>query len=73
MSHPEDEYEVDDDYGDEWYDYDEDDEGEPIGSCDNCDCNLYEDDCWHLDGMQFCNQCYWYATGGEPPDDDHDD
>lgn len=35
---------------------------EPIGSCDNCDTNLYEDDCYFLDGDELCGQCYWWAT-----------
>lgn len=37
---------------------------EPIGSCDSCGTNLYEDDCWVLDGEELCDQCYWFATLG---------
>lgn len=36
-------------------------DGEPVGSCDNCGCNLYADDEW--DGL--CNQCAWWAAQGE--------
>ena len=44
------EYHLDDpDYGP--------DPSEPIGSCDECGCNLYPDDEW--DGL--CNQCAWLA------------
>lgn len=28
---------------------------EPVGSCENCGCNLYEDDCGIL-----CSQCNWW-------------
>lgn len=48
-------------------DYDFGDYGEPnnepIGSCDECGTNLYEDD--EYNGM--CGQCYWfiYMAGGE--------
>ncbi len=34
---------------------------EPVGSCDECGCNLYQDDEW--DGL--CNQCAWYAAQGD--------
>ncbi len=30
---------------------------EPVGSCDECHCNLYEDD--NYDGL--CNSCAWHA------------
>lgn len=40
----------------------DDDFNEPVGSCDNCECNLYADDEW--DGL--CNACYWLSRqGGE--------
>lgn len=47
------------------YDGPDDESGEPIGCCDECEGNLYEDDVYYLMGLQFCGQCYWYATGGE--------
>lgn len=34
----------------------EDDEGEPVGSCENCGCNLYADDLGDL-----CDQCEWWV------------
>ncbi len=33
-----------------------DDLGEPIGSCEMCQVNIYEDD---IDGL--CDQCAWHA------------
>lgn len=33
-----------------------DDGNEPIGSCENCECNLYADDEWN--GL--CDQCAWH-------------
>lgn len=58
-NHPEEVWpDVDDDFdGDE-----PDDSYEPIGSCDECDTNLYEDDCYSFQGLQICGQCYWSFT-----------
>ncbi len=33
------------------------DEDEPVDSCDECGCNLYEGD---LDGSGLCDQCRWW-------------
>lgn len=47
----------------EWYDdCDGDEYEEPIGACDACDCDLYEDDCYIVDGDELCGQCYWWRT-----------
>ena len=52
---------VDDDY----YEIGDDgDYSEPIGSCDECGTNLYDDDVWVFFGEDLCGQCYWHATGG---------
>ena len=47
----------DDDYFDD--DFFEGDDGEPVGSCENCGSNLYADD---DDQDELCDQCYWWAT-----------
>ncbi len=52
---------TDDDYEFDGDDF-EDDCHEPIGSCDECGCDVYEYDCWVLDGDDLCGQCYWWAT-----------
>lgn len=54
-----------DDYDPDGFDGDpgdEDGDFEPIGSCDNCDTNLYMNDCYVHHGDQLCGQCYWWAT-----------
>ncbi len=43
-------------------DPEDDDYGEPIGSCGNCGTNLYEYDCYIHRGDELCVQCYWWAT-----------
>ena len=43
--------------------YPTDDDGEAIGSCDNCGCNLYRDE--DYDGL--CSGCAWYAAGCPMP------
>ncbi len=47
-----------------------DDDGEwcnePIGSCDNCECNLYAGDEW--DGL--CNQCAWLLQMSEDDEEE---
>lgn len=54
-------WQVDIDYDD--YDDDEEDDGmEPVGSCENCRTNLYEDD-----DAELCDQCLWYAMGCPTP------
>lgn len=63
--HCKDELDFDDDGIDEWDDYgpyDEDD-GEPVGSCDNCDLNIYPSE---DDGSGLCDQCQWYAAQNMP-------
>lgn len=59
------------------YDYpaelDDDDYGEPIGCCDECESNLYEADCWEVDGLQLCGHCAWVAMGCPSPGDTADD
>lgn len=56
---------MDDNDRSEWVDddsnpFEEDDE--PIGSCDNCDTNLYADDVYYVRGLRLCGQCCWHAT-----------
>ncbi len=46
----------------DWEEFDDDDDGEPIGSCDKCGTNLYRDDCYIVDGLEVCGQCYWWMT-----------
>jgi len=46
------------------------DDNEPVGSCDNCDSNIYESE---DDGSGLCDQCQWYAAGCPSPDDSPDD
>ena len=57
-----------DDEGDP-YDYpkelDDDPSDEPIGCCDNCESNLYEEDTYEVDGLQLCGYCAWAAQGGD--------
>lgn len=57
----------DDGIGDEWDGSYDDDYGEPIGSCDECGTNLYEDDCYIHQGDELCGQCYWWATEALQP------
>jgi hypothetical protein len=38
----------------------DDDMGEPVGSCDLCDCNIYEEE---DDGSGLCDQCQFYVYG----------
>lgn len=42
-----------DDY-DEW--------NEPVGSCEQCGTNLYEED-----DEEYCDQCLWRLSGGPSP------
>lgn len=47
------------------YDYDPDDDhgiNEPIGSCEECKCDLYKDDCYIDHDEELCGQCYWRRT-----------
>lgn len=49
------------------YDHDHhDDCEEPIGSCDNCGVNIYEEDSY--DGL--CSQCHWSERHEQERDDD---
>ena len=43
-------FDIDEDYGDDY------DDGEPVGSCEQCGTNLYSDD-----DPDLCDQCLWYA------------
>lgn len=45
--------ENDDPCGDEDY--------EPIGSCDECGCNVYEHDICYCGNWIYCDQCYFYV------------
>ncbi len=44
-------------------DYDEEDDGEPVGSCDNCGSNIYADE---ADSTCLCHQCQWFALQNMP-------
>lgn len=66
---------IDDDIDDCEAEYpdDFDDDNEPIGSCENCDSNIYESE---DDGSGLCDQCQWYAAGCPQPgrlDDDSEE
>lgn len=39
--------------------YFEDDDGEPVGSCDECESNIYAEE---EDGSGLCDQCQWKAS-----------
>lgn len=43
-------------YNREW---ESDGDDEPIGSCDNCGCNIYA---YEDDGSGLCDQCQWFAA-----------
>lgn len=53
-------WQVDFDHADE----PDDDYGEPIGSCANCQTNIYESE---DDGSGLCDQCQWFAAGCPGP------
>lgn len=41
------------------------DNGEPVGSCDECDTNLYGDEVFYVPGYgKLCSQCAWMAMNG---------
>ncbi len=44
-------------------DYYEEDDGEPVGSCDNCGSNIYADE---ADSTCLCHQCQWFALQNMP-------
>lgn len=44
--------------------YPDDESCEPIGSCDECESNLYEDDVYYYRGLRVCGQCLWSMKGG---------
>ena len=58
MPTPDDEFENDADD----VDFDDDESCEPVGSCDECGCDIYEDDI-DEDGT-LCDQCRWHMSGG---------
>lgn len=39
---------------------DDDDGGEPIGSCDDCQADVYEDEVHRIDGALLCDTCAWW-------------
>jgi hypothetical protein len=43
---------------------DDEDYSEPIGSCDNCGVNIYEDD---REWGGLCDSCAWFAAGCPEP------
>jgi NAD-dependent SIR2 family protein deacetylase len=47
-------WQVDFDYADDF-----DDDGEPVGSCEECGCNVYDPDSPFL-----CDQCEWSLSMG---------
>lgn len=53
---------MDDD--DDFFDDFDDDCGEPIGSCDECESDLYDDDVYFYRDLRLCGQCLWLAKGG---------
>jgi hypothetical protein len=53
-----DDFDYEPDYPDDY------DDNEPVGSCDNCDSNIYPSE---DDGSGLCDQCQWYAAGGPQP------
>lgn len=49
---------------DDWqddYDIPFERENECIGSCDECGCDVYEDDAYEVGGDLLCDQCGWYV------------
>lgn len=54
-----------DDYPDDDYE-----NNEPVGSCENCDSNIYPDE---DDGSGLCDQCQWHAAGCPQPGDSTDE
>lgn len=54
-------------------DFECDDSSEPIGSCDECECDVFEDDVYYVDGEQLCSRCAWVASGCPEPGDIEDD
>ena len=43
-------------------DFDDDfDESEPVGSCINCESDIYP---FEDDGSGLCDQCQWYSVAG---------
>lgn len=35
---------------------------EPVGSCEDCDVNIYEFDVVMIGGIAYCNSCAYYHT-----------
>lgn len=40
---------------------------EVIGSCDECEQDIDEDDCYYIDGLRLCGRCAWIAMGEPGP------
>lgn len=47
---------------------DDEEDGEPTGSCDECGCNIYDHETFHSDGETLCDQCAWYISQVNEPD-----
>lgn len=67
MSHVPSDFEWDDDE-DFYSDYEESSD-EPVGSCDNdqCEEDLFGDDWYIVRGMRLCSRCAWIASGCPEP------
>lgn len=53
-----DDYE-DEDFGEDDFDFEAEPCDEPVGSCEECGTNLYEED-----DVEYCDQCLWRMQGG---------
>lgn len=56
-------WQVDFDCADDCH-FDGEDDGEPVGSCENCETNIYPSE---DDGSGLCDQCQWHAAGCPQP------
>jgi hypothetical protein len=57
----------DEDWPDDYPDDDECDDNEPVGSCEECEQDIYEDDCYFMNGLWLCSRCAWIADGCPEP------
>jgi len=55
-----------DDYEDDYDDFGEvdDEDNEPIGCCENCECDVWECDGFFIEGCWYCGQCAWWILRG---------
>lgn len=60
---------TDDDYDDvpEFENGPDDDGCEPIGSCEECEQDIFADDYFVIGGDRLCSQCAWLAMGCPEP------